>query len=310
VTTAIDWAPRLRVAAIAVTSLVVPVLLAWALAGSLAAFGVGIGAAMSMASAAAAGSPAARLGAPAVVAAIVLGSLTAGGWWWIVVVTVFAVIAGLAGARDATTPFVLAAVVSTIAPASSDLASALWLGGFTAIGCAYGLALAVRTGTGSQVEPRHPALRPAAEAVLLGVLGAVTSAIAWALDVEQAYWIPMTAMIVAVPTAAGTTTRARERMIGTLIGAASAMAIALLSPPRLVFAATAVFALLMTLATAGLAYRIQATFITIFVLLVGGAPHPDLVERRVVFTVIGAALLTTGAVAMAVIGRRSTDPHG
>ena len=63
---AIDWLPRLRHAAIDVTSLVVPVPLAWALGGSLAAFGVGIGTAMPVASVAAAGLPAARLGAPAI----------------------------------------------------------------------------------------------------------------------------------------------------------------------------------------------------------------------------------------------------
>ena len=306
-TTTVDWVPRLRRAVIVVTSLVVPVLLAWALAGSLAAFGVGVGAAISTASAAAAGLPAARLGAPAIVAAIVLGSLTAGTWGWIVVVTGFAVIAGAAGARDATAPFLFAAVVSIIAPESVDVVSALWLGGFTAIGCIYGLALARRSGTGDHVEPHRPELAPAAEALLLGVLGAITAAIALAVDDDQAYWIPMTAMIVAIPTASGTTTRGRERIIGTLTGAAVAIGIALVSPPQLVYAATAVLALILTLTTAGLAYRIQATFITLFVLLAGGAPRQDLVERRVVFTLVGAAVLTTGAVAITVIGRRTTD---
>lgn len=307
-TAAIDWVPRLRLAVIVVASLVVPVLFAWALGGSLAAYGVGIGAAMSAASTAAAGLPAARLGAPAIVAAFVLGSLTAGDRWWIVVVAGFAALAGVAGARDATAPFLFAAVVSTIAPESVDVVSALWLGGFTAIGCVYGLALAARPGTSAPVDPQRPELAPAAEALLLGVLGAVTAAIALAVDDDQAYWIPMTAMIVAIPTASGTTTRGRERIIGTLIGAAVAIGIALVSPPRLVHAAIAVIALIMTLATAGLTYRVQATFVTLFVLLAGGAPHRDLVERRVVFTLVGAAVLTTGALAITVIAHRTTDP--
>jgi uncharacterized membrane protein YccC len=116
----------------------------------------------------------------------------------------------------------------------------------------------------------------------------------------------MTAMIVAIPTASGTTTRGRERIIGTLTGAAVAIGIALVSPPRLVYAATAVLALILTLATAGLAYRIQATFITLFVLLAGGAPRQDLVERRVVFTLVGVAVLMTGALAITMITHRTT----
>lgn len=143
------------------------------------------------------------------------------------------------------------------------------------------------------------------------VRAAVTLAIAailyrW-LSAQNAYWIPMTALIVMRPTLQETVQRGIARTTGTIIGAALATLIVteFSSGPRFLVAGTVAFAWI-SYALVYVNYAYFATSLTayvVFLLSLAGLREQPLVVHRLMFTALGGSLNFAGYLLAAYLSR-------
>lgn len=295
---ATGWVGRLRTGVVvAIFLAVMPGAVTASVAGPLAATGFLLGAPVAAASSLASGIPATRRAAPLLVGGVALGSITSASWWWVAVATVLAAGAGLMSTRTPMGPLLLATLLTIVSPEAVDAAQALTLAGFAGIGVAYALALVDRSGLADAAAPSLPSWNPLVVGAVLAATVGLAAALAVLIDHRRAVWIPMTVVVLAAPSALTLAARGRERLIGTLAGAGAATAVGMIGPPRPVHLVLAFLALVLLVATQGSAQRVQAALISVLVLLVGGPPSAvfDEAGRRVVFTVLGAAILLAGA---------------
>ncbi len=301
------WSDRIRSGVVVALLLAVaPGLVTALVAGPLAATGFLLGAPVAAASCLASGIPATRRVAPVFVAGVALGAITTGSWWWVAVLGALAGLAGLTSTRSPMGPMLLATLLAVVTPASADAGQTLVLAAFAALGVAYALALVGRTGMADDVSPTLPSWNPALVGGVLASTVGAAGALAVLLDHRRAVWIPMTVVVLAAPSALTVAARGRERLIGTLAGAGAATVVGMVAPPRPVHLGLAFVALVLLVATQSMAPRVQAACMSALVLLVGGPPAAvfDDAGRRIVFTVLGAAILLVG-VALARLLERS-----
>jgi hypothetical protein len=140
-------------------------------------------------------------------------------------------------------------------------------------------------------------------ALAVGVMVAVALVIERATGLENGYWVPMTALIIVKPSGPDTIVRTVQRILGTLIGGAVATAIAALLRPSPAAVAICVTVLAWcTYAMQRASYAAFSFWITatvVFMMALAGLPEPEVASRRVVATLIGAALaVVTGLVAV------------
>lgn len=116
-------------------------------------------------------------------------------------------------------------------------------------------------------------------------------------SLQNAYWILLTIIVIMRPNYGLTKTRSKERTIGTLIGAAVAMGIVFISQDLRLYAVLAVISLVLAFSMVQKNYRASAVFVTLSVVFVYALLEPnvlDVIQFRVVDTLIGAALATIG----------------
>ncbi len=141
------------------------------------------------------------------------------------------------------------------------------------------------------LTPDSPILR---YAVRLTVTAAVAVVIYHKLGFLNAYWVPMTAIIVLKPERLVTHVRAVNRLLGTMVGGALATAIAAAIHPSLWTLSLAVVVFIyVSYATQNVNYGFFAVFLTgyiVFLLAIARLPETLTVYHRVVATAIGGAL--------------------
>lgn len=214
----------------------------------------------------------------------------------------WAVLTGLATARNRSLGWiVLQCTIALIVSASfpgDDFAfkRALWLmiGGSLQV---LVFALALLVGWDKAWQPAAPLPAPptgwlVARYVLIAVLGIVLERL---LPISNAYWIPMTALIVARPTAVFSTTIVLQRVIGTLIGAIGASLIS-----RLIAGHADLWAIAAITGCAAVSYAcLQVNYglfsasVTAFIsllLALHGPPEIEIVEFRSIATILGCFL--------------------
>jgi uncharacterized membrane protein (TIGR01666 family) len=116
-------------------------------------------------------------------------------------------------------------------------------------------------------------------------------------SLQNAYWILLTIIVIMRPNYGLTKTRSKERTIGTLIGAAVAIGIVLISQDLRLYAVLAVISLVLAFSMVQKNYRASAVFVTLSVVFVYALLEPNVlnvIQFRVVDTLIGAALATAG----------------
>ena len=133
-------------------------------------------------------------------------------------------------------------------------------------------------------------------ALLLGLTGFVAEGIAQRVHFPNAYWIPMTALIIMKPDLWLTNARAIARIAGTLVGAALATLLAVTLQPN------GIWLSLLILGSLYLAYALQdvnyalyaipLTAYIAFVLAVGHTPAVNTAEHRVIATAIAGTVAT------------------
>ncbi|HSI71251.1 MAG TPA: FUSC family membrane protein [Gillisia sp.] len=116
-------------------------------------------------------------------------------------------------------------------------------------------------------------------------------------SLQNAYWILLTIIVIMRPNYGLTKTRSKERTIGTLIGAAVAIGIVLISQDLRLYAVLAVISLVLAFSMVQKNYRASAVFVTLSVVFVYALLEPNVlnvIQFRVVDTLIGAGLATAG----------------
>lgn len=112
-------------------------------------------------------------------------------------------------------------------------------------------------------------------------------------EFQNPYWILLTTLVIMRPGYALTRTRFKQRLYGTLIGAAVAVSIVLLFPSELLFGILAVITLVLAFSMIQSNYKAAAAFITLNVIFVYSLLNPDaleVIQYRVLDTLLGAGL--------------------
>jgi uncharacterized membrane protein (TIGR01666 family) len=114
---------------------------------------------------------------------------------------------------------------------------------------------------------------------------------------QNAYWILLTIIVIMRPSYGLTKTRSKQRTAGTLIGAAIAMGIVLLTQNPVIYSVLSVISLVTAFAMVQKNYKTSAIFITLSVVFIYALLEPNVlsvIQYRVIDTLIGAGLATIG----------------
>lgn len=112
-------------------------------------------------------------------------------------------------------------------------------------------------------------------------------------EIRNAYWILLTIVVIMRPNYGLTKDRSKDRIIGTLIGAAVAIGIVLLTQNMIVYGVLAIISLILSFALVQQNYKSGAALITINIVFVYSLINPDalqVIQYRVIDTIIGAGI--------------------
>jgi hypothetical protein len=308
-------APVLRTAAGIVVALAVPLVVVGAWAGSTAAMGMvlgyigAIGPALSVSprSALALAVPAAMTGA---VATSLSGQAFPAACFVALACLLIAPANMVRNGLSASLP-TIAAVLATYPSSKDPVQVAGWMLGGSAVAVLV-LARLRRPSEPVGLDQRTAWLHAITMAAATGVTVLV---LVW-FEVPHGYWIAMTLTVVLRPYGAETSAVAGQRVLGTVGGAAVALALAVLVPGWVALAV----AILMLVPVLGYAvlgrYAQQVVFLTPMVILPGsggaGVAAADLALSRVGATLLGAVLAAGLALALTRVDRThsSESPDG
>jgi len=135
-----------------------------------------------------------------------------------------------------------------------------------------------------------PMFRHALRVMIAIVFGFLLGSI---LDLKNAYWIVLTIVVIMRPNYGLTKERSKNRIIGTIIGAAIAITIILITKNTTVYMVLAVISLTFAFSLIQQSYKAGAAFITLNIVFVYALIDPNaflVVQYRVIDTVIGATI--------------------
>ena len=234
--------------------------------------------------------------APLVGLAAGLGAFTAYDWWWVALLATAAAIAGAGIGFGWFAPLLMVPYAATFVPSVSSARDAVIYGVVVAIGTLYGVVIMRRFGAPKVVDgERLPLPVAACVAVAFGVVVGGAAAIGVALGWTEPYWVPEPILILVLYVLIGKRDRIRGKAIGTALGVAAAIPVALIDPPAWVLATLATVAFLLALTqtqTYWLYYGLY-TFSLVLVLAAPGQVGFE-AEERGVQILVGIGLLVVG----------------
>lgn len=127
----------------------------------------------------------------------------------------------------------------------------------------------------------------------LAIVVLVGFAIGKSFSMQNPYWILLTIIIIMRPSFGLTKSRSIHRVVGTLIGAAIAVIVILITQNSTVYALIAVISLPLAFSLVQLNFRNAAVFVTINVIFVYALFEPNIlsvIQFRILDTLIGASL--------------------
>lgn len=113
------------------------------------------------------------------------------------------------------------------------------------------------------------------------------------LDIRNTYWILLTIIVIMRPNYGLTKERSKDRIIGTLIGAAIAIGIVLLTQNVIIYATLAIISLTLAFSLIQQNFKSAAALITINIIFVYSLINPDafqVIQYRVIDTILGAGI--------------------
>jgi uncharacterized membrane protein YccC len=112
-------------------------------------------------------------------------------------------------------------------------------------------------------------------------------------DIQNTYWILLTIIVIMRPSYGLTKERSKDRIIGTLLGAAVAVGIVLLTHNTIVYAVLAFVSFILAFSMLQQNYKFAAALITISIIFVYSLINPnafEVIQYRVIDTIIGATI--------------------
>ncbi len=131
----------------------------------------------------------------------------------------------------------------------------------------------------------------------LAIVVMIGYAIGAYFSLQNAYWILLTIIVIMRPNYGLTKTRSKQRTAGTLIGAAIAVGIVLITQNVVIYGVLSVVSLIVAFSMVQKNYKTSAIFVTLSVVFIYALLEPnvlDVIQYRVVDTLIGAGLATLG----------------
>jgi uncharacterized membrane protein YccC len=173
------------------------------------------------------------------------------------------------------------------------------------IGTLYGIVIARRFGAPEIVGGQQlPLASAAVVAVVFGAVLGGAASIGVALGWTEPYWVAEPVLILALYILIGKRDRIRGKAIGTSLGVAAAIPVALLDPPAWVLTAVGLVAFVLALTQAKkywLMYGLY-TFLLVLLLAAPGQVGVEATERGFQI-LVGVGLLVVGLVVMHALGR-------
>ncbi|WP_107038598.1 FUSC family protein [Brumimicrobium mesophilum] len=112
-------------------------------------------------------------------------------------------------------------------------------------------------------------------------------------EIQNAYWIMLTVLVILRPNYGLTKERAKDRIIGTVIGGAIAFGIVILTQNEIVYGVLAVISLILAFALMQQNYRWAAALITLNVVFIYSFITPNafsVIQYRIIDTIIGGVI--------------------
>jgi hypothetical protein len=244
--------------------------------------------------------------APALGVAGGLGAYTAYDWWWVALLTVVAVITGAGIGFGWFAALLMIPYAATFVTPVSTVTDAVIYGAVLAIAAGYGIVLARRFGVPPVVDGDHLAPRAAAiVAIGFGVVLGASAAIGVALGWTEPYWVPEPVLILVLYIVMGKRDRIRGKAIGTGLGIAAAIPVAIISPSAGVLTAVGAIAFIIALTQAKTYWLMYGLYTFSLVLLLSAPGQVGFeAEERGVQIFIGIGLLVAGLAIVHALGDR------
>jgi hypothetical protein len=193
-------------------------------------------------------------------------------------------------------PLLMVPFAATFVTPVSSGRDAVIYGAIVAIATLYGIVIARRFGAPAVVEG-YRLSQPAAASVAI-VFGAVlggSAAIGVALGWTEPYWVPEPILVLALYVLIGKRDRIRGKAIGTALGVAAAIPVAIIDPPAGVLAAVAAIAFVLALTQAKKYWLMYGLYTFSLVLLLASPGQVGYeAEERGVQILVGTGLLVVG----------------
>ena len=250
--------------------------------------------------------------APALGVAGGLGAYTAYDWWWVALLAAAGVIAG-AGIRFGWfAALLMVPYAATFVTPVSTVTDALIYGAILTIASLYGVVLARRFGAPKIVDGDRLAPRVAAGvAGMFGLVLGASAAIGVALGWTEPYWVPEPVLILVLYIIMGKRDRIRGKALGTALGIAAAVPIAIISPPQAVLTTLGIVAFIIALTQAKKTYWLMYGLYTFSLVLLLSAPGKVgfEAEERGVEILVGIGLLVIGLAVVHALAAREAKRH-
>jgi uncharacterized membrane protein YccC len=120
-----------------------------------------------------------------------------------------------------------------------------------------------------------------------------TFLLGYTLEIQNAYWIMLTVIVIMRPNYGLTKERSKDRVLGTIIGAIIAFCIVLLTQNEIVYAVLAFISLVLSFSLIQQNYKSAAAFVTISIIFLYSFINPnafEVIQYRILDTVIGAII--------------------
>ncbi len=234
--------------------------------------------------------------APAIGVAGAIGAYTAYDWWWVALLATAAVITGAGIGFGWFAALLMIPYAATFVTPVDTVTDAAIYGVILAIATLYGVVVARRFGA-PEIAPgdRLPLPVAAAVAITFGVVLGVSAAIGVGLGWTEPYWVPEPVLVLVLYVLLGRGERIRGKAIGTAVGIAAALLVALVSPSTAVVTVLGAIAFVLAL-TQRKTYWLMYGLYTFALVLLLSAPSGVgyEAEERGVEILVGVGLLVVG----------------
>jgi hypothetical protein len=294
-------------------AVVLPALLIWALVGEFAAAALFVGLLLGGVGSKLGGTRRMVYVAAGIGLAAGLGALTAYDWWWVALLATVGVITGAGIAFGWFAPLLMVPFAATFVAPQSSTRNAVIYGVVAGLGTLYGIVVARRFGAPPVVEgQRLPAPVAAGVAVVFGLVLGASAAIGVALGWTEPYWVPEPVLILVLYILMGKRDRIRGKAVGTALGVAAAIPVALLDPPAWALTAVGLVVFVVALTQAKTYWLMYGLYTFSLVLLLAAPGQVGFeAEERGFQILVGVGLLVVGLVLVHALGNwlANRDPQ-